>query len=116
MKHLKILTLAIGLIWISDSYAQDAQFGQAQVPATCSTLDYALGQYKYLEKGDNQKVVATWFDEQTNGYVVVLFYEEQNALEIVAMNPRRNIFCIVTGGSIRYAFPNIIDVLKAKAL
>ena len=116
MKPLKILTLAISLIWISNSYAQDAQFGQAQVPATCSTLDYALGQYKYLEKGDNQKVVATWFDEQTTGYVIILFYEEQNALELIAMNPRRNIFCIVTGGSIRYTFPGLLDILKAKPL
>ena len=65
---------------------------------------------RYQDISDGE--IAIPYDESIEKRI----YEEQNALELIAMNPRRNIFCIVTGGSIRYTFPGLLDMLKAKPL
>lgn len=119
MKNLLWIGVGIIIAWSFNlAIAQQDGFMQTRIPVACATTEFAIDQQRYLQRSPNQVIVAAWNDPQSNAYGIMLYYVEENGVEIVLLDPARKNFCLVTGGELRpsVAFPGLVDLLRSQGI
>ena len=97
---------------------QQGAFRPSSIPTVCAGMDHAITEMKYFENVENQKIVATWNDARTNAYGILLYYIEENAFEMILIDPSRTMFCVISGGELitSKSFPGLQELLRARPI